>query len=67
MTRTMILVGTRKGAFILDGGRDRAGWSVAGPLCEGWPIHDLQSGPRDRLDLRRRRLRVVWARGLPIR
>jgi photosystem II stability/assembly factor-like uncharacterized protein len=42
MTRTLLLVGTRKGAFILDGGRDRSGWSVSDMLCEGWPIHDLQ-------------------------
>ena len=42
MTRTLLLVGTRKGAFILDGGRDRTAWSVSEPLCEGWPIHDLQ-------------------------
>jgi hypothetical protein len=42
MTRTLLLVGTRKGAFILDGGRDRTVWSVSEPLCEGWPIHDLQ-------------------------
>jgi photosystem II stability/assembly factor-like uncharacterized protein len=41
----MLLVGTRKGAFLLDGGRDRANWSVSEPLCEGWPIHDLQWDP----------------------
>jgi len=41
----MLLVGTRKGAFILDGGRARRTWSVSEPLCEGWPIHDLQWDP----------------------
>jgi photosystem II stability/assembly factor-like uncharacterized protein len=45
MTRTLLLVGTRKGAFILDGGRGRSGWSVSEPLCDGWPIHDLQWDP----------------------
>ena len=45
MTRTLLLVGTRKGAFILDGGADRSDWSVSEPLCEGWPIHDLQWDP----------------------
>ena len=45
MTRTLLLVGTRKGAFILDGGADRASWSVSAPLCDGWPIHDLQWDP----------------------
>ena len=42
MTRTLLLVGTSKGAFIVDGGRNRRDWSVSGPLCDGWPIHDLQ-------------------------
>ena len=45
MTRSLLLVGTSKGAFILDGGADRTGWSNSGPLCEGWPIHDLQWDP----------------------
>jgi photosystem II stability/assembly factor-like uncharacterized protein len=45
VTRTMLLVGTSKGAFILDGDSDRASWSIRGPLCEGWPIHDLQWDP----------------------
>ena len=45
MTRTLLLVGTRKGAFILDGGTDRRTWDVSDPLCEGWPIHDLQWDP----------------------
>jgi photosystem II stability/assembly factor-like uncharacterized protein len=45
MTRTMLLVGTRKGAFLVDGGRDRTSWSVSEPMCEGWPIHDLQWNP----------------------
>jgi photosystem II stability/assembly factor-like uncharacterized protein len=45
MTRTLLLVGTHKGAFIVDGGRDRRDWSVSEPMCEGWPIHDLQWDP----------------------
>ena len=45
MTRTMLLVGTSKGAFILDGDSNRSSWSLRGPLCEGWPIHDLQWDP----------------------
>jgi photosystem II stability/assembly factor-like uncharacterized protein len=48
VTRTLLLVGTSKGAFILDGGADRASWSIRGPLCEGWPIHDLQWDPTTR-------------------
>jgi photosystem II stability/assembly factor-like uncharacterized protein len=43
VARNLLLVGTRKGAFVLDdGGSDRTTWSVSDPLCEGWPIHDLQ-------------------------
>jgi photosystem II stability/assembly factor-like uncharacterized protein len=48
MTRSLLLVGTTKGAFILDGGADRSSWSIRGPLCEGWPIHDLQWDPATR-------------------
>jgi photosystem II stability/assembly factor-like uncharacterized protein len=48
VTRTMLLVGTSKGAFILDGDADRSSWSIRGPLCEGWPIHDLQWDPATR-------------------
>jgi photosystem II stability/assembly factor-like uncharacterized protein len=48
MTRSLLLVGTTKGAFILDGGADRASWSIRGPHCEGWPIHDLQWDPATR-------------------
>jgi photosystem II stability/assembly factor-like uncharacterized protein len=41
MTNVQLLVGTPKGAFILDGDEARQDWSLRGPLCEGWPIHDL--------------------------
>ena len=36
-----ILVGTTKGAFLISGGRDRSGWKVTGPHCDGWPINHL--------------------------
>ncbi len=38
--RVALLVGTRKGLFVLDGDPDRETWDVRGPLCDGWPIHD---------------------------
>ena len=41
MTRTLLLVGTKKGAFILESDETRRDWSIRGPLCEGWPVHDL--------------------------
>jgi photosystem II stability/assembly factor-like uncharacterized protein len=38
--RVALLVGTRKGLFVLEGDANRAAWKVNGPLCDGWPIHD---------------------------
>ena len=43
--QTALLVGTRKGLFVLDGDTSRDGWQVRGPLCEGWPIHDAIIDP----------------------
>jgi photosystem II stability/assembly factor-like uncharacterized protein len=43
--RTVLLVGTRKGLFVLDGNTDREAWQVRGPLCDGWPIHDAILDP----------------------
>ncbi|HEX5589120.1 MAG TPA: hypothetical protein VFX65_02375 [Candidatus Limnocylindrales bacterium] len=43
--RVALLVGTPKGAFILDGDATRRSWTVRGPLCEGWPIHDISVDP----------------------
>jgi photosystem II stability/assembly factor-like uncharacterized protein len=43
--RVALLVGTRKGLFVLDGDAGRDDWNVRGPLCEGWPIHDAILDP----------------------
>ena len=47
MPRTLLLIGTRKGAFVLESD-DRRDWTLRGPLCESWPvyhaIHDASSG-----------------------
>ena len=43
--RVALLIGTPKGAFILDGDAGRRAFDVRGPLCEGWPIHDLSVQP----------------------
>ena len=43
--RVLLLVGTKKGAFILESGPDRRVWKLRGPLCDGWPIHDLIMEP----------------------
>ena len=35
--KTIVLVGTRKGCFLLEREGD-GGWTTRGPYCEGWPI-----------------------------
>src|SRR5215831_12878105 len=39
MHRTLLLVGTRKGLFLLEDDGARSAWSVRGPMCESWPIY----------------------------
>lgn len=41
-----VLVGTSKGAFLLDGGPDRQGWEVRGPFCDGWVINHVIGDPK---------------------
>src|SRR5436190_11835126 len=43
--RVLVLVGTRKGSFILEGDERRRDWSLRGPFCEAWPIHHLNYDP----------------------
>jgi photosystem II stability/assembly factor-like uncharacterized protein len=38
MSKTLLTVGTRKGAFILESD-DRREWTLRGPYCEGWPVY----------------------------
>jgi hypothetical protein len=42
-----ILVGTRKGAFILTSDGQRKKWSVAGPHFAGWEIYHVKGSPVD--------------------
>ena len=46
--KTRLLIGTRKGAWFLDGGSKRESWSPKGPLFLGQIINHLVSDPRDR-------------------
>ena len=39
--RVQVLLGTKKGAFILEGDQSRTNWHLRGPFCEAWPIHHL--------------------------
>ena len=36
-----ILLGTRKGAFILNGDQARKNWSMAGPYCPGSEVFHM--------------------------
>jgi hypothetical protein len=47
MSGVRVLVGTRKGAFVLtaDGARER--WDVAGPFFGGWEIYHVAGSPVD--------------------
>lgn len=38
----ILLVGTTKGLFLIDGGD---GWAVSGPHCDGWPINHAVGDP----------------------
>ncbi len=64
MADVQLLVGTPKGAFILDSDAAREDWSMRGPLCEGWPIHDLIVEPSSGAILAARWQPVVRARGV---
>ncbi|HET7018607.1 MAG TPA: exo-alpha-sialidase [Streptosporangiaceae bacterium] len=47
MSGVRVLVGTRKGGFVLsaDGKRDR--WDVSGPFFGGWEIYHMKGSPAD--------------------
>jgi photosystem II stability/assembly factor-like uncharacterized protein len=47
MSQVRLLVGTRKGAFILTSDAARKNWSVAGPHFPGWEIYHLKASPVD--------------------
>jgi len=42
-----VLVGTRKGAFILTADGRRTEWTVEGPLFGGWELYHLKGSPAD--------------------
>jgi photosystem II stability/assembly factor-like uncharacterized protein len=47
MSGVRILVGTRKGAFILSADGKRRNWGVSGPHFPGWEIYHLKGSPAD--------------------
>ena len=47
MSSVRVLVGTRKGAFVLTSDRRRTTWDVRGPLFGGWEVYHLKGSPAD--------------------
>jgi photosystem II stability/assembly factor-like uncharacterized protein len=47
MSRVRVLVGTKKGAFILSADGKREKWEVSGPHFAGWEIYHLKGSPVD--------------------
>ena len=47
MSSVRVLVGTRKGAFILTADGSRRNWRVEGPLFAGWEIYHVKGSPVD--------------------
>ena len=47
MSQIRLLVGTRKGAFILSADGTRKQWAVSGPHFAGWEIYHLKGSPLD--------------------
>jgi len=47
MTSVRVLVGTRKGAFILNADGKRERWTIDGPHFAGWEIYHITGSPAD--------------------
>jgi photosystem II stability/assembly factor-like uncharacterized protein len=47
MSKVRLLVGTRKGAFILTADGARKDWAVAGPFFAGWEVFHVKGSPAD--------------------
>ena len=47
MSSVRVLVGTRKGAFILTSDGKRQQWEISGPHFAGWEIYHMKGSPAD--------------------
>jgi photosystem II stability/assembly factor-like uncharacterized protein len=47
MSSVRVLVGTRKGAFILTSNEKRKRWKISGPHFAGWEIYHVKGSPAD--------------------
>ena len=64
MARMLLLVGTRKGCFVLEGGEDRRQMEAPRPVLRGLAGLPRNLRPRLGLDLRRGCKRVARLRGV---
>ncbi|HYM09215.1 MAG TPA: exo-alpha-sialidase [Bryobacterales bacterium] len=47
MSKVRVLVGTRKGAFVLESDGKRERWNTSGPHFAGWEIYHVKGSPAD--------------------
>ena len=47
MSRVRLLIGTRKGAFILTSDATRQSWQISEPHFPGWELYHLKASPAD--------------------
>lgn len=44
--KVLVLLGTKKGAFIAESDAARRSWKLRGPYCETWPINHVVADPK---------------------
>ena len=47
MSKVRVLVGTRKGAFVLESDGKRQKWDISGPHFAGWEMYHVKGSPAD--------------------
>src|SRR5664279_563557 len=47
MSKVRVLVGTRKGAFVLESDGKRERWDVSGPHFAGWELYHIKGSPAE--------------------
>ena len=47
MSKVRVLVGTRKGAFVLEADGQRKNWVVSGPHFPGWEVYHVKGSSSD--------------------
>ncbi len=43
--KVLILIGSKKGAFLLESDAARRSWDLRGPFCEAWPMNHVVADP----------------------